>query len=148
MISHRSTDNVPLNSTFSETVFEPKTFVENDDLDLSCSISEGSYSTVTLLKVTQGDDAEATEAVMAVYRSDGTSQVLTDKPHSLSVVARQADTLMRLTLTLRDAGCGDNGTYACRHDNGQTSVGEVSITSEFVYGVYLIKRNMIEMVWF
>ena len=115
-------------SFFSEVTFQSKSFIEKDDLDLFCSVSEGSYSNVTLLKVTgQGQ----TETVMAVMRSDGTAQVVTDRDGGASVVTR--GTGDEFTLTLADGRCGDDGTYACRHDNGQTSFGQVSITSEFLF---------------
>ena len=105
-----------------ETKFVPTTFVEGRNLKLTCTISAGSYSSVTLLKVT-GDGSVS----LAVFNNNGTNQVLTPRG---TVSYSFADSGLNLHLDLDNAGCHDNGTYACRHDNTQTSYGDATITSK------------------
>ena len=112
---------------FTETSFRPVQFTEGKDLYLSCSVTSGSYSTITLSKV----NIDSVE-VMAVFNSDGTTKVMTARNSSTERHQNLGLTLMALTLV--KAGCEDIGIYRCSHDNGQMSEGRVEISSKFYVG--------------
>ena len=77
-----------------------------------------------MLKVS-GDE----EVKLAEFYNNGTNQVMTSRG---SISYSFADSGLNLQLDLVNAGCQDNGTYACRHDNTQTSYGDALITSEWL----------------
>ena len=110
--------------TISETSFNSVQFTEGGSLDLSCSVTSGSYDTITLSKV-KGDTAE----VMAIFSVDGSTDVKTSE----GVASRQEQPEVKvMTLTLSNAGCRNNGSYSCTHDNGQTATGKAIIESIFL----------------
>ena len=103
----------------------PANFTDGNDLDLTCAISQGNYSTVTLLKV-----SGQTEEELVVHAADGSVTVKASRESAADVTAATGSSPRMLRFTLIGAGCEDKGMYACRHDNGQTSFAEASIHSE------------------
>ena len=109
---------------FAETTFKSVVFTDGSDLDLSCSLTSGAYSTITLSKV-KVDGLE----VLAIFRSNGSTEINTRKLSNTSRVEDQGETF--LTLTLMEAGCDDNATYRCSHVSGQISEGHAIVNSMF-----------------
>ena len=91
---------------------------------MTCYMTPGSYTTVTLSKVKDTDTSE----VLAVFHNDGSTDVVVDRETTTNRVAEQGVSMM--TLTLINAGCDDTGTYTCSHDNGQSGSGDVLMRRE------------------
>ena len=111
-------------SYIPETTFHSKKFIEGNNIDLRCSLTFGSFSTITLSKV-KSDELE----LLAAFNSNGSTKVFTRVESRTNREEEQGLTLF--TLTLINGGCNDRGTYRCSHDNGQMSEGAVDIISEF-----------------
>ena len=118
---------------FTETTFKSTNFTEGNNLDLTCSLTPGSFSNVTLSKVKKD-----TVEVMAVFMSNGSTDVRTDHANNVNVIIEELEVTM-LTLTLIKADCDDKGVYRCSHDNGQMSEDVAKIVSMLIlyYYVYL-----------
>lgn len=110
-------------------------FHEFSPLELTCSLTMGNYSSVTLLKI--ADDN--TELPFVVFYPNGSNEI----------VASQNGTVARFTytnssvlmFTIERAACDDEGTYACRHDNGQTSMEDIGMQGDNVNDDYDFNNN-------
>ena len=110
---------------FSGTDFKSLVFTDGNALSLTCAVTFGSYSTITLSKV-KGNDIE----VMATFRSDGSTDVDTTRESRTSRQPLPLEGVTLMMLNLTKAGCEDRGIYRCSHDNGQMSEGNVDIISK------------------
>lgn len=97
---------------------------EQDDIEVTCIISAGSYDVISLMYIQDG----GIEELVAEFHVNGSDVGVSPKVSDVTRRVNGDNTIFVTSYT--NVTCLVAGKYTCRHDNGQAASADVVIDSE------------------